>query len=69
VVPLSANRDLPELLIQAEEKSSALRREVRAVAKAAAYAQFEDGLVQSAVVELSARKIQEQQRHRCRQRL
>jgi hypothetical protein len=49
-------------LKQAEEKSSALRREVRAIAKAAAYAQLEEGLVQSAVAESAAHKIQEQHR-------
>ena len=56
----SASSDLPELLRQAQEKSLNLRREVRAVAKAAAYDQLEEGLVRSAVAESSAH-VQEQQ--------
>jgi len=51
---------LPELLRQAEEKASNLRREVHVVAEAATVDLLEERLVQSAVVELSAH-IQEQQ--------
>jgi hypothetical protein len=45
VVPSSAGSDLPEVLRQAEEKSVNLRHELRAMAKAAAYDQLEEGLV------------------------
>jgi hypothetical protein len=59
VVPSSASSDLPELLRQAEEESLNLRLEMRAVAKAAAYEQLEEGLVRSVVAEWSAH-VQEQ---------
>jgi len=60
VVSSSASSDLPELLRQAEEKSLNLRSKMRAMAKAAAYDQLEEGLVRSAVAESSAH-VQEQQ--------
>jgi hypothetical protein len=56
----SASSNLPELLRQAEEKSVYLRGEIRAMAKAAAYDELEEGLVRSAVDESSAH-IQERQ--------
>jgi ankyrin repeat protein len=59
-VPSAASSDLSEVLRQAEEKSLNLRRELRAIAKAAAYDQLEEGLVRSAVAESSAH-VQEQQ--------
>jgi len=63
LVVSSASGDLPELLRQAEEKSLSLRGEIRAMAKAAAVDQLEEGLVQSAVfAELSAH-VQEQQQN------
>jgi hypothetical protein len=60
VASLSASGDLPELLRQAEEKAPNLRSEMRAMAKAAACDQLEEGLVQSVVAESSA-YAQEQQ--------
>jgi hypothetical protein len=59
VVP-SAGSHLPELLRQADEKSLNLRGEMRARAKAAAIDMLEEGLIRSAVVQLSTH-IQEQQ--------
>jgi hypothetical protein len=60
VLSSCASSDLPELLRQAEGKSSNLRRKVRAMAKAAAYDQLQEGLVRSAVAESSA-YVQKQQ--------
>ena len=60
VVSLYSSSDLHELLRQAEEKSLNLRSKMRAMAKAAAYDQLEEGLVQSAV-DVWLTHIQEQQ--------
>jgi hypothetical protein len=61
VVSSSSSSDLPELLRQAEEKALNLRREMRAMAEAAAFDLLEQGQIRSAVAKLSVR-TQEQSR-------
>jgi hypothetical protein len=50
---LSADRELPELLRQAEEKSLNLRREVDATVKSAAVDQLKERLVRSVFAKCS----------------
>jgi hypothetical protein len=63
VVSLCTSSDLAMLLRKAEEKAVNLRREVCAVAEAAAVELLEEGLVLSAVNELAVH-VQEQQQSR-----